>query len=470
MAEKTLFDKIWDQHVITGEEGDQQLLYIDQHMIHEVTSPQGFEYLRSNDWPVRRPDKHIATLDHNVPTQDVFNITDPISKIQVETMRDNCDYFGIHLNDVATEYQGIVHMIGPELGASQPGKTIVCGDSHTATHGAFGAIAFGIGSSEVQHVLATQCLWQVKPKRLGVKITGKLPEGLYAKDIMLKLISTYGADYGIGHAVEYFGEAISDLSMEGRMTICNMSIEFGSKMGLMPVDETTLNWLKGRPFAPSEDQWDDMLEYWDSLKADEDAVYDRYIELDVSDLKPQVTWGTNPGMGVDVDQALPEADSSEDERAYEYMGLEAGMMPDQIELDHVFIGSCTNSRLSDLIEAAKILKGHKIHDSLSGIVVPGSQQVKRAAEEIGLDQIFIDAGLEWREPGCSACLGMNEDSFPEFSHVISTSNRNYENRMGKNARAHLASPATVAASAIAGHIVDSRDFERAEIEVPNGKA
>lgn len=464
---KTLFDKVWDRHVLAGEEGGSQLLYVDLHLIHEVTTPQGFESLREQGRPVRRPDRIIATIDHNVPTKDVFNIQDEISRQQIEALRKNCEDFGIELNDIGSDGQGIVHMIGPELGASQPGRTIVCGDSHTATHGAFGALAFGIGSSEVEHVLATQSIWQTKPKKMGVEITGKLPHGTYAKDIILKLIASYGSGFGTGYAVEYFGETIENLTMESRMTICNMSIEFGAKMGMIAPDQTTFDWVAGRAEAP--ENMEAAIADWKELKTDPDAQYDAYISLDVSDLKPYVTWGTNPEMGVAIDEPYPESNGNADyERAYAYMDEKPGMYHQDVPLQHIFIGSCTNSRLADLVEAAKYLKGHKLADNISGIVVPGSKRVKHAAEKLGIDKIFIDAGLEWREPGCSACLGMNPDSYPAYEHVLSTTNRNYEHRMGQNARTHLASPATVAASAVAGKIVDVRQIEPAEIEVPDG--
>ncbi|KAF1303215.1 3-isopropylmalate dehydratase large subunit [Enterococcus saccharolyticus] len=453
---KTLFDKVWERHVVSGEEGEAQLLYIDLQMIHEVTSPQAFEGLREAGRTVRRPDKTFGTMDHNVPTKDIFNITDLVSKKQIDTLRRNCEEFGITLCDNGSERQGIVHMVGPEVGLTQPGKTIVCGDSHTATHGAFGAIAFGIGTSEVEHVLATQTIWQKKPKRLGVHVTGKLQPGVYAKDIILALIATYGVDFGVGYAAEFYGDTIEGLTMEQRMTICNMSIEGGAKMGMMAPDEKTFEYVRGREYAPKD--MDAAIADWQTLYADEDAEYDRVLELDVSTLAPYVTWGTNPEMGVAFNEPFPEIKDHNDRLAYEYMDLQPGQKPADIKIEYVFIGSCTNGRLSDLQEAAKILKGKKIKDGVTGIVVPGSRPVRHAAEKIGLDKIFIEAGFEWREPGCSMCLGMNPDKVPEFIHCASTSNRNFVGRQGKNSRTHLCSPAMAAAAAIHGHFIDVRDI------------
>lgn len=451
---RTLFDKLWDRHVITGPEGEPQLLYVDLHLIHEVTSPQGFDGLRETNRPVRRPDKTIATVDHNVPTEDIFNIKDLISKKQIEALQKNCAEFNIPLMDIGTANQGIVHMVGPELGATQPGKIVVCGDSHTATHGAFGAMAFGIGSSEVEHVFATQSIWQKKPKSMGVKISGKLPAGVYAKDIILHLIATYGAAFGSGYAIEFYGDTVEALTMEERMTICNMSIEFGAKIGMMAPDQTTYDYLRGRRYAP--ENMEKAIADWETLKSDLDAVYDTDIAIDVSDLAPYVTWGTNPGMGVQFGEKFPEIQDKNDERAYNYMDLQPGQTAEEIPLGFVFIGSCTNARLSDLIEAAKYVKGGKVPAHIQAMVVPGSRTVRDAAAELGLDKIFIDAGFEWREPGCSACLGMNPDKVPAGVHCASTSNRNFEGRQGKGSRTHLVSPAMAGAAAVNGKFVDIR--------------
>lgn len=452
----TLFDKLWNRHVIIGKEGEAQLLYVDLQMIHEVTSPQAFEGLRQNNRTVRRPDKTFATMDHNVPTQDIFNITDLISKKQIDTLRKNCEEFGITLCDNGSARQGIVHMVGSEVGLTQPGKVIVCGDSHTATHGAFGAIAFGIGTSEVEHVLATQTIWQKKPKNLGIKVTGKLPKGVYAKDIILALIAKYGVDFGVGYAAEFFGETIENLSMEERMTICNMSIEGGAKMGLIRPDEKTFAYVQGREYAPKDFQ--KAIADWQTLYTDEDAKYDRLLTLDATQLAPYVTWGTNPEMAVSFDKAFPEIKDHNDQLAYDYMALHPGQKASDIPIEYVFIGSCTNGRLSDLQEAAEIIRGKKVKSSVTAIVVPGSRPVKKAAEKLGLDQIFKAAGFQWREPGCSMCLGMNPDKVPEFVHCASTSNRNFVGRQGKNSRTHLCSPAMAAAAAIYGTFVDVREM------------
>lgn len=452
---KTLFDKLWDRHVVYGEEGGPQLLYIDLHLIHEVTSPQAFEGLRENGRKIRRPDKTFATMDHNVPTKDIFNITDLVAKKQIEALEKNCKEFGVELCDNGSERQGIVHMVGPETGLTQPGKTIVCGDSHTATHGAFGAIAFGIGTSEVEHVFATQTIWQSKPKNMGIRITGKLPKGVYAKDIILYLIAAYGVDFGTGYAIEFFGETIEGLSMEERMSICNMTIEGGGKMGLIAPDQTTFDYVQGREYAPKN--MTAAIEDWQTLYTDEDAEYDHLIEMDASQLEPMVTWGTNPGMAVPFSESFPEIKNVNDQRAYQYMALSPGQKVSDIDLGYVFIGSCTNGRLSDLKEAARIVDGKKIHENITGIVVPGSRPVKKEAEKIGLDKIFKEAGFEWREPGCSMCLGMNPDQVPEGIHCASTSNRNFEGRQGKGARTHLCSPAMAAAAAVSGTFVDIRE-------------
>ncbi|EIE3775124.1 3-isopropylmalate dehydratase large subunit [Staphylococcus pseudintermedius] len=450
---RTLFDKIWDQHTITGQQGEPQLLYIDLHLIHEVTSPQAFEGLRMQKRTLRRPDLTFGTLDHNVPTVDIFNIKDDIANKQIQALQQNCKDFNVTLFDMGSDEQGIVHMVGPEMGLTQPGKTIVCGDSHTATHGAFGAIAFGIGTSEVEHVFATQTLWQTKPKNLKINVTGQLPKGVYAKDIILHLINQHGVDFGTGYALEFAGETIRNLSMEGRMTICNMAIEAGAKYGLIQPDNTTFAYLEGRRYAQNiEDKLDD----WCKLYSDDDAQFDKIIELDVSTLEPQVTWGTSPEMGVSFSTPFPEIQNVNDERAYQYMGLKPGQLATDIPLGYVFLGSCTNARISDLVEASHIVKGNQVHENITAIVVPGSRQVKKEAEAMGLDTIFKDAGFEWREPGCSMCLGMNPDQVPAGVHCASTSNRNFEGRQGKGARTHLVSPAMAAAAAIHGRFVDVR--------------
>ncbi|MFY1066734.1 3-isopropylmalate dehydratase large subunit [Enterococcus sp. AD013-P3] len=451
---KTLFDKVWDRHVIKGKEGDAQLLYIDLMLIHEVTSPQAFEGLRQAGRKVRQPEKIFGTMDHNVPTVDIHNISDVIAKKQIDTLRTNCEEFGIELCDNGSEGQGIVHMVGPEMGLSQPGKTIVCGDSHTATHGAFGALAFGIGTSEVEHVFATQTIWQRKPKRMGIQISGALQPGVYAKDVILALIANYGTDFGVGYGVEFFGDTIRDMSMDERMTICNMAIEGGAKMGMIAPDEKTFAYVTGRRFAPTD--MAAAMADWRTLYTDEDAEFDKILTLDTSSLAPFVTWGTNPEMGVSVEEGFPEIQDHNDVLAYEYMDLKPGQKPTEIPVEYVFIGSCTNGRLSDLEEAAKIIAGKQIKAGVTGIVVPGSRPVKRAAEAKGLDAIFKAAGFEWREPGCSMCLGMNPDRVPEYVHCASTSNRNFVGRQGKNARTHLCSPAMAAAAALNGTFVDVR--------------
>ena len=419
---QTLFDKVWNKHVLAGKEGDPQLLYIDLHLIHEVISPQAFEGLRLQNRQLRRPDLTFATLDHNVPTVDIYNIKDEIANKQITTLQQNAKDFGVHIFDMGSDEQGIVHMVGPETGLTQPGKTIVCGDSHTATHGAFGAIAFGIGTSE--HAFATQTLWQTKPKNLKINVTGQLPPGVYAKDIILHLINQHGVDFGTGYALEFAGETIEGLSMEARMTICNMAIEAGAKYGMMAPDETTFDYVKGRPYATN---FDYDIDEWRELYTDEDAQFDKEIHLDVTDLEPQITWGTSPEMGVSFNTPFPEIESVNDERAYNYMGLQPGQKAEDIDLGYVFLGSCTNARLSDLVEASHIVKGQQVHPNITAIVVPGSRTVKHEAEALGLDQIFKEAGFEWREPGCSMCLGT-----------------------------HLVSPAMAAAAAINGKFVDVR--------------
>lgn len=451
----TLYDKLWDRHVIAGHGEALQLLYIDQHLIHEVTTPQAFDGLRMAGRSVRRPDKTFAVMDHNTPTilADRKHITDDISKAQLDALAKNCAEFGIELADMFDDRNGIVHMVGPELGLTLPGKTIVCGDSHTATHGAFGALAHGIGTSEVEHVLATQTLWQPKLKNLGIKVTGKLRPGVYAKDVILHILNTYGVSVGSGYAMEFFGDTIENMSMEERMTLCNMSIEGGAKVGLVKPDQTTFDYVRGRPYAPKDEALDAAIADWQTLYTDSEADYDHLIEIDVSNLAPQVTWGTHPGMGGAISENVPAA-LAENEKALTYMALKPGEAKKDIPLKHVFIGSCTNGRLSDLREVARILKGRKVASHISAVIVPGSMQVKHEAEAEGLDKIFLEAGCEWREPGCSTCLGMNPDLIPAHEHCASTSNRNFEGRQGKNARTHLVSPAMAAAAAVAGHFVD----------------
>lgn len=470
MRPKNIIEKVWEQHVVHQEEGKPDLLYIDLHLVHEVTSPQAFEGLRTAKRKVRRPDLTFATMDHNVPTVNRFVIEDAIAKKQIDTLADNCREFGVELLDLENEENGIVHVIGPELGLTQPGKTIVCGDSHTSTHGAFGALAFGIGTSEVEHVLATQTLWQSRPKTLQVHVKGKKQKGVTAKDIILAIIQKYGIHFGTGHVIEFTGEGIRDLSMEERMTVCNMSIEAGAKAGLISPDETTFAYLKGRTFAPQGAAFDAAVEKWRALATDEGAEYDQTLEIDASELEPVVTWGTNPAMSSYVTGNVPTLDSFSTEvdrkmgqSAMKYMGLEPGMLISSIAIQHVFIGSCTNSRLSDLREAAEVVKGKKVAQGVNAIVVPGSQRIKRIAEEEGLAQIFVEAGFEWRDSGCSMCLGMNSDLVPEGEHCASTSNRNFEGRQGKGARTHLVSPAMAAAAALHGHFVDVRTLEKSTV-------
>lgn len=462
---KTLFDKVWDQHVVTELENGQTLLYIDLHLVHEVTSPQAFAGLREAGRRVRRPDLTYATMDHNVPTDNPHHVVDLIAKKQLETLAENCRDFGIRLADLDSPHQGIVHVIGPELGLTLPGKTIVCGDSHTSTHGAFGAIAFGIGTSEVEHVLATQCLWQARPKTLKVELTGRLQPGVFAKDVILALIAKYGVGFGTGYAIEFAGDFVRGLSMEGRMTLCNMSIEAGARAGLIAPDEETFAYLQNRPHAPRGAEWEECLRLWRELSSDEGAVYNKVVQMDVSLLEPQVTWGTNPSMGGSVHSLLPEvaapnsAFSQQDlQNAYAYMGLSPGMSMLGVPVQHVFIGSCTNGRIEDLRLAAALVEGRRVASHVRALVVPGSKQVKQQAEEEGLDKIFQAAGFEWREPGCSMCLGMNPDLVPAGERCASTSNRNFEGRQGRQARTHLVSPAMAAAAAIAGEFVDVREW------------
>lgn len=461
---KTIIEKIWERHVVHEEAGKPDLLYIDQHLIHEVTSPQAFEGLRLNNRKVRRPDLTFATMDHNVPTKDRENPQDKIAQKQMDALKQNCADFGIKLADMYHPDQGIVHIIGPQLGLTQPGKTIVCGDSHTSTHGAFGALAFGIGTSEVEHVFATQTLTQNKPKTMNVKVVGELGVGVTAKDLILAIIAKFGVDFGTGHVVEYTGQAIRDLTMEGRMTVCNMSIEGGARAGLISPDKTTVEFLKGRRYVPKDNAaFESLSKEWLSLATDEGAEYDSTIEIDASEIEPQVSWGTNPSMVVPISAATPTISGSQDEdstkRALEYMGLEEGMPITDIEIDHVFIGSCTNSRVLDLQRAADIIKGSRVKEGVKAIVVPGSFLVKQEAEALGIDKVFIDAGFEWRNAGCSACLGMNDDTVPAGGRCASSSNRNFEGRQGNGARTHLVSPEMAAAAAINGRFVDVRKYQ-----------
>ncbi|GAA4708645.1 3-isopropylmalate dehydratase large subunit [Brevibacillus fulvus] len=466
MAPRTIIEKIWEQHEIHAEPGKPSLLYIDLHLVHEVTSPQAFEGLRLAGRKVRRPDLTFATMDHNVPTTDRFQVKDPISKQQMETLTANCAEFGIPLADLNSPDQGIVHVIGPELGLTHPGKTIVCGDSHTSTHGAFGALAFGIGTSEVEHVLATQCLQQHKPKTMEVRVKGDLPFGVGAKDLILAIIAKFGTAFATGYVVEYTGEAIRKLTMEERMTVCNMSIEAGARAGLIAPDETTFAYLKGRRYVPQGEDFLAAVEKWKQLCTDPGATYDAYVEIDASTIAPQVTWGTSPGMGTDITGRVPEpasfaspAERKAAEDALAYMGLTPGTPMSEIKIDRVFIGSCTNGRIEDLRKAASVAKGRKVAAHVNAIVVPGSQAVKHLAEQEGLDQIFREAGFEWRESGCSMCLAMNPDILQSGERCASTSNRNFEGRQGRGGRTHLVSPEMAAAAAIAGHFVDVREWK-----------
>lgn len=467
---RTIFEKIWDNHVIYTRENGPSLLYIDRHLVHEVTSPQAFDGLRLNRRKVRRPDLTFATMDHNVPTTArSLPIVDSISATQIRTLAQNCKEFGIPLFDMQSPDQGIVHVIGPELGITLPGTTIVCGDSHTSTHGAFGAFALGIGTSEVEHVLATQTLWLDKPKTFAINLEGqrKNNHAVTAKDMILHVIRTIGTAGGTGHVFEYRGAAVSDLSMEQRMTICNMSIEGGARAGLVAPDGKTFDYLQDRRYAPKGDDLDKAVEYWKGLQTDASATYDKSVTFDVGQLAPQVSWGTNPGMVVSVSDSVPHPDEyargNENERkaalrSLEYMALKAGTPITDIKVDRVFIGSCTNSRLEDLVEASLVVKGRHVSPSVRAMVVPGSQHVKAAAESLGLDKVFIDAGFEWRESGCSMCLGMNPDILAPGERCASTSNRNFEGRQGTGGRTHLVSPVMAAAAAIKGHFVDVREW------------
>jgi len=476
---KTLFEKVWEQHIVVEPKGEPTVLYIDLQLLHEVTSPQAFEGLRLAGRPVRRPDRSIATVDHNVPTTKAgrLNIIDQIAATQIATLRKNCADFGVELYDVDSRDQGIVHVIGPELGITKPGMTIVCGDSHTSTHGAFGALAFGIGTSEVEHVLATQTLPQGKPKTFRISVEGELPMGVTAKDIILAIIGKIGTDGATGCVVEYAGSAIRALSMEGRMTICNMSIEAGARAGMIAPDATTFAYLEGRRFSPKGEAWKAAVKEWSKLPTDAGAKFDRELVIDAATLVPYVSWGTSPGMVAPITDVVPnpadvpnEQERKGLERALEYMGLKAGTPLAEVSIDRVFIGSCTNSRIEDLRAAARIAFGYKVSSHVGAMVVPGSQAVKTQAEAEGLDRVFIDAGFDWREPGCSMCLGMNPDILEPGERCASTSNRNFEGRQGRGGRTHLVSPEMAAAAAIAGHFVDIRNWTVNEPALQGGKA
>jgi 3-isopropylmalate/(R)-2-methylmalate dehydratase large subunit len=463
---RTLLEKIWDAHLVAEPTGRSPILYIDLHLVHEVTSPQAFDGLRAAGRAVRQPKRTVATVDHNVPTEPRGTpITDPIAARQIEALQKNCHEFGIRLFDIDSPDQGIVHVIGPELGFTQPGMTIVCGDSHTSTHGAFGSLAFGIGTSEVEHVLATQCLPQRKPKSMKIEVNGHLPEGVTAKDVALGVIGKIGTDGATGHVIEYTGEVIRGLSMEARMTLCNMSIEAGARAAMVAPDETTFSYVQGRRFAPCGDAWDKAIAHWKTLHSDPGAHFDRVLVIDASTLAPFVTWGTNPGMVVQVTGKIPEFDGSSDgerraaEQALQYMGLRPGTRMEEIAVDRVFIGSCTNSRLEDLRAAARVARGYHVNPKVRALVVPGSQAVKHAAEQEGLHKIFQAAGFEWRESGCSMCLGMNPDILQPGERCASTSNRNFEGRQGRGGRTHLVSPMMAAAAAISGHFTDIRKWK-----------
>lgn len=467
MSARTMFDKIWDAHLVHEEAGKPALLYIDLHLVHEVTSPQAFDGLRDAGRKVRRPNLTFATMDHNVPTWERSRpVNDAISAKQMEILSKNCNEFGVTLFDLNNPDQGIVHVIGPELGITQPGKTIVCGDSHTSTHGAFGALAFGIGTSEVEHVLATQCLLQSKPKSFEIYAHGKLPPRVTAKDVILAIIGKIGTDGATGTVVEYTGEVIRSFSMEERMTVCNMSIEAGARAGMVAPDEKTFAYLEGRPHAPKGRAWERAIAEWERLPSDPGARYDMRVDLDVNNLSPQVTWGTSPGMVIGVADKVPDPNAFDSpvmrraaERALEYMGLEPGTPLQEVRLDRVFLGSCTNARIEDLRAAAKVVAGRRVASHVNAMVVPGSQQVKRQAEAEGLDQIFKAAGFDWRESGCSMCLGMNPDQLAPGERCASTSNRNFEGRQGRGGRTHLVSPQMAAAAAIAGRFVDIREWD-----------
>jgi 3-isopropylmalate/(R)-2-methylmalate dehydratase large subunit len=463
---RTLAEKVWDDHVVRSAAGEPDLLYIDLHLVHEVTSPQAFDGLRAAGRPVRRPDLTVATEDHNIPTIDVDKpIADPVSRAQVEALRKNCAEFGVPLYSLGNVEQGIVHVVGPQMGLTQPGMTIVCGDSHTSTHGAFGALAFGIGTSEVEHVLATQTL-PLKPfKTMAINVDGDLPEGVSAKDIILAVIAKIGTGGGQGYVLEYRGSAIRSLSMEGRMTVCNMSIEAGARAGMIAPDQTTFDYVQGREKAPSGQEWDDAVAYWKTLFTDDDAEFDAVVDIDASTLTPFVTWGTNPGQGLPLSASVPSPDDASDdvdrvaiERALEYMDLTPGTPLRDVAVDTVFIGSCTNGRIEDLRVAADILRGRKVKDGMRLMVVPGSARVRLQAESEGLDQVFVEAGGEWRGAGCSMCLGMNPDKLTPGERSASTSNRNFEGRQGPGGRTHLVSPAVAASTAVTGHLSSPADL------------
>lgn len=461
---KTLFDKIWDAHVVSQIPEGPDVVYIDKQFIHEVTSPQAFDGLAKRGIGLFRTNNTVATADHNVPTKDQhLPIQEPLSRFQVEKLTENCKAFGVTLYGLGHPYQGIVHVIGPELGLTQPGMTIVCGDSHTSTHGAFGSIAFGIGTSQVEQVMATQCLMQGRPKTMKIEVNGKLAKGVSSKDIILYIISKISAGGGTGYFVEYAGEAIRSLSMEARMTICNMSIEMGARGGLIAPDQTTFDYVKGREFAPKGDDWEKALAYWKTLYSDADATFDKVLTYDAADIEPMITYGTNPGMGMGISQHIPSLESIKEDsqkvsfsKSLEYMGLEAGSGLLGKQVNYVFIGSCTNSRIEDLREVATFLKGKKKAANINALIIPGSKQVEAQAKAEGLDKVFAEAGFELREPGCSACLGMNEDKVPKGEYCVSTSNRNFEGRQGPGARTLLASPLTAAAAAVTGKITDVR--------------
>ncbi|MCT7654059.1 3-isopropylmalate dehydratase large subunit [Oceanimonas sp. NS1] len=463
---KTLYQKVFDAHLVRNEAGETPLLYIDRHLVHEVTSPQAFDGLREKGRKLRRPDRTWATMDHNVSTEtNDIAASGEMARIQMETLAKNCEEFGVPLYDLHHKYQGIVHVIGPELGLTLPGTTIVCGDSHTATHGAFGALAFGIGTSEVEHVMATQTLKQGRAKTMKIQVNGELNPGISAKDVVLAIIGEVGHAGGTGYVVEFCGSAIEALSMEARMTICNMAIELGAKAGLVAPDQTTFDYLKGRPFAPEGKQWEQAVAYWRTLKSDEDAAFDAVVELDGNAIAPQVTWGTNPGQVMPVNGTIPAPEDFDDAverqsavKALQYMDIPAGGKLTDVHVDKVFIGSCTNSRIEDLRAAADVARGRKVAAGVQALVVPGSQQVKAQAEAEGLDKIFIEAGFEWRLPGCSMCLAMNNDRLQPGERCAATSNRNFEGRQGRGGRTHLVSPAMAAAAAVFGHFVDIRDL------------
>ena len=463
---KTLFDKIWDNHLVTSLDESTNLIFIDLHLVHEVTSPQAFDSLRISNRKVKYPELTLATVDHGVPTSNrLLGIKDPLSKIQIEALEKNCEEFGVTLFGINDPRQGIVHVIGPEQGITQPGMTIVCGDSHTATHGAFGALAFGIGTSEVEHVLATQTLAMEKPKTMKVEVIGDVSDGVGPKDIILGIIRKIGTGGGAGHVIEYVGDVIKNMSMENRMTICNMSIEGGARAGMIAPDETTFNYLKDKNYAPKDSDWNDAINEWGELFSDDDAAFDKVVTINAGELEPSVSWGTNPSQVIFINDEIPHPDNFQDEsdkeaaiRALEYMDLEPGIKINEITLDRVFIGSCTNGRIEDLREAAQVIKGKKVSETVGAMVVPGSTLVKNQAEEEGLDKIFIDAGFDWREAGCSMCLGMNPDILSPGERCASTSNRNYEGRQGAGGRTHLVSPKMAAAAAIHGKFVDIRDL------------